>query len=232
MTPTREQLELEKLGVEIELLKKSLESREGQKLDLEIDALKKEKRRSWITFVMQMTQGFVVILGIFFAYKEFVLKDRESINLKTKLTLEYVQKIGDSAVVMASNMLQVYRDSAYGLPVTDGDSTEIAFFSNLADRFPQKTFALAHFYNTLESGISSGYFDKEICFAFLSNDVSNSVSILSELQSRHYGLESKIPKPDYRRFKGMIDFYIACNKGNAIDPKSVPQYDINKPYSK
>jgi hypothetical protein len=200
---------------------------EKKKLELEIQSLIKSNRRDRFKFFVDLIQGLSIIVGVIIAINEFVLKDRESENQKSKVTLEYVQKITDKEIVAAKDSLRLYKELCYAMPLED--KREDSLFENISNRFDKGTMNLSHYYNVVHEGIVAGYLDKDICNAFLAYDVRESIDILSELQSRHYGLNSKLITPDYKRFKGLIEFYIDCYKVKGDDLKRVPKYDLDKP---
>jgi len=207
-----------------ELSKTELEIR---KLELEIHSLAKSDRRDRLKFVIDFIQGLSIIVGVIIAINEFVLKDRESENQKSKVTLEYIQKVSDKEIIAALDSLKYFRDISYEMPVDD--SREDSLFQSISLRFDKATIRLSHYYNVLHEGIVSGYLDKNISNAFLAYDVRETIEVLSELQSRHGGLQTKRMTPNYKRFKGLIEFYIDCYRINGEKLKEVPKYDLDSP---
>lgn len=209
---------------ENELYNKKLEN---QKLELEIQSLVKSDKRSRYKLIIDFIQGLSIIVGIIIAINEFVLKDRESENQVSKVTLEYVQKISDKEIIAAIDSLKKFRDISFAMSVDN--NLEDSLFQSISLRFDKATMSLSHYYNVLQEGIVSGYFDKNICNAFLAYDVRETIYVLSELQARHGGLDTKKIIPDYKRFKGLIEFYIDCYQIKGEKLKEVPKYDRNLP---
>jgi hypothetical protein len=204
-----------------------MEDLEKQKDQSETRALKVTKRRDTIRFIVEILQGLSIIAGVILAVNEFVLKDRESQNQRSKVTLEYVRKATDQEILAARDSLRYFRDVCYAMPV--GDPKEDSLFEAVFPRFDKATMPLSHYYNVLNSGIVSGYFDRQICNTFLAADLNEIIDLLSELQSRHDGFGRKGITPDYKRFKGLILFFIQSNNIQERDLENVPQYDLNKP---
>lgn len=205
---------------------------EKEKLELEINALQKGKARDKIKFWLDFIQGLSIIVGIFIAFNEFVLKDRESETQKSKVTLEYIQKAADKDIIAAKDSLKFYRDFCFQMPVKDSDNLQQdSIFNDITKRFEKSTIRLCHYYNILNEGIKSDYFNRKTCIAFLSSDVDDLTDILSEFQSRvgQPGEKSYHDYPNYKNFKGMIEFYILCFPDKAKKYKSFPQYDIDLP---
>lgn len=90
---------------------------ETKKLQLEIQALENTSRRDRIKFIVDLIQGMSIIVGIFIAINEFLLKDRESENQKSKVTLEYVQKIADVEIATAKDSLKYFRDLSFEMSI-------------------------------------------------------------------------------------------------------------------
>jgi hypothetical protein len=208
-------------------MEKTKEELEKEKLRLEIDQLRKSIKLGAIAKWTSIIQALSVIIGIAFALNEFVFKDREATNNRTKATLDFLSKISDKDFRRAEDSLILYHDLAYAMP--KDDKREDSLFSNLADRLPKGTFELCNFYNILENGIQQGYFDQVLCASYLSYDVASNIDVLGELQSRHNGLSSKKTVPDYKSFKGLISFYIRINNITPGKLKNVPKYDLDKP---
>ena len=208
---------------------------EQKKLELEIDALEKNKANNKTKFWIEIIQGLSIIIGVFIAFNEFVLKDRESENQKSKVTLEYIQKAADIDINAAKDSLKFYRDFAFSIPVKDSaDFRQDSIYNNITIRFEKSTIRLCHYYNVLYEGINSDYFDKKICMAFLSSDVRDLIDILSEFQSRvgAPGEKSYHNYPNYKSFRGMIEFYILCYPDKTKKYENYPQYDIDLPYKR
>lgn len=195
---------------------------EIRKLDLEIQALETASRRGFIIYLINLVQGVSIIVGILIAINEFILKDREAVNQKSKITIEYIQKVEDREIILSKEALQSFRDSCYAVPV--GNPREEILFRIITAKFDKATMNLAHFYNVLNDGIKSGFFDKKISQAFLAADVKETIHLLDELQSRHYGINTKLSVPNYIKFKGMIEFYISCYNITGNNLKRVPRY--------
>ncbi|HEY4322663.1 MAG TPA: hypothetical protein VGN20_01725 [Mucilaginibacter sp.] len=210
---------------------KSKEELEREKLQLEVDQLQKSNRLNWLEKWATIIQASSVIIGIAFALNEFVFKDREATNNRTKYTLDFLNRVADKDFRKSEDSLVRYHDLAYAMSVNN--RREDSLFTSLAERLPKETFELCNFYNILENGIERGYFDEQLCASYLTFDVERNINILGELQARHNGLQSKRIVPNYNGFKGLIDFYVRINHiMSKKDKDMTPQYDIDKPFRK
>lgn len=131
---------------------------ENRKLEIEIQYLVKSDKRNRLKLVIDFIKLLSIITLLMISINEFVLKDRESENQVSKVTLEYVQKISDKEIIEAIDSLKYFRDISFAIPVDDnrGDS----LFQSISLRFDKATMSLSHYYNVLQQGIVSGYFDK------------------------------------------------------------------------
>lgn len=209
---------------------KSKTELETEKLSLEINGLKTEQKYHLLQLVFSIIQSLSIIAGLLFALNEFVFKDREQQNNKVKTTLEYIDKTSDSAFIRAKDSLRYFRELAFAIPL--GATNEDSMFNAVSERFEKATFPLSHYYNILENGIEKRYFDKELAFAFLGNEVYESIDLLGELQSRQGGLQTKVTyaTPNYKGFKGMIAFWLKTRPDIDTKRYAGPQYDLDKPY--
>jgi len=208
---------------------------EKEKLQLEIDQLAKTIRVGTVQKWISIIQAFSVVIGIFFALNEFVFKDRKAANNKTKATLDFLKRISDSSFRNSEDSLLLYHDLVFVLPISTNRTDSLrrdSVFSSVANRFSKGTFDLCNFYNILENGIEQGYFDQKLSAAYLSYDVNKNIDILEELQATHNGIGNKtaMPIPDYKQFKGLIDFYLRVSDVPIAARKYLPQYDLGKPF--
>jgi hypothetical protein len=199
---------------------------ENEKLRLEVIQLKKSIKQTGLQKWLSIIQVVGIVIGVAFGLNEFVFKDKEIQNHRIESTLDYLGKYGDNTISKAEDTLAEYRHLAF----TVSNKSKDSLFSAIAQRFNRGTYALSNYYSVLQAGIESGQFDKQLCEAFLYDKLDRHIDILYDLQSQHNGLDKKMVIPGYRAFKGMVDFYLA-RKGIYEDMHwGCPQYGIQAPF--
>lgn len=207
----------------------TLQELEKEKLQLEISLLKKKASKRWF-FVFQLIQMIAVILATVFALDEFVFKSREKEQTRISVTLDYISKVSDPIISISRDSLQKYQEMVYH---TYSKKQFDSVFNKIDQGFERTTAPLSNYYNILQSGMDKGYFDKEMCYALLDPIATSDIELLKFIQMQHHGMRNDRVKPNYTNFKGLITFYVQIQRADStkyFSEQNVPHYDIDKPF--